>query len=175
MKYQDPGSMPGCTAAVLRWYAIGVGTQGIAFALGSRMPALGGLALTPLGAFVSMLADILSNVSGHAGSTRSSGQYMDLDPLGWAVFDLIKRRARAALAQAMIVHDFSTRCRRRRRSRGMWCIGPARAPHAFASRVRRSLPCKYRNCHSPSAAIDGTASLAWQIAARLTSPDVFIL
>jgi hypothetical protein len=86
--------MPGCTAAVLRWYAIGVGTQGIAFALGSRMPALGGLALTPLGAFVSMLADILSNVSGHAGSTRSSGQYMDLDPLGWAVFDLIKRRAR---------------------------------------------------------------------------------
>ena len=123
MKYQDPGSMPGCTAAVLRWYAIGVGTQGIAFALGSRMPALGGLALTPLGAFVSMLADILSNVSGHAGSTRSSGQYMDLDPLGWAVFDLIKRRARAALAQAMIVHDFSTRCRRRR-SRGCGATAP---------------------------------------------------
>ena len=77
MKYQDPGSMPGCTAAVLRWYAIGVGTQGIAFALGGRMPTLGGLALTRLGAFVSMLTDMdLSNVSGHAGSTRSSGQYM---------------------------------------------------------------------------------------------------
>jgi hypothetical protein len=69
--------MPGCTAAVLRWYAIGAATQGIAFALGSRMPALGGLALTRLGAFVSMLADMdLSNVSGHAGSTRSSRRYM---------------------------------------------------------------------------------------------------
>ena len=69
--------MPGCTAAVLRWYAIGVGTQGIAFALGSRMPALGGLALTRPGAFVSMLADMdLSYVRGHTRSTRSSGRYM---------------------------------------------------------------------------------------------------
>ena len=75
MKYQDPGSMPGCTAAVLRWYAIGAGSLGIAFALGGGCRRTGGLALTRLGALVSMLAGMdLNYVSGHAGNMRSPGR-----------------------------------------------------------------------------------------------------